>query len=65
MKFLDTKNKVGSQINLCYYFTELLLYLSCQNENDANQDNEIEKAFVKTKEYVWPQNKEYVGGATC
>ena len=21
--------------------------------------------FVKTKEYVWPQNKDYMGGATC
>ena len=22
-------------------------------------------AFVKTKEYVWRQNKDYVGGVTC
>ena len=24
-----------------------------------------EKAFVRTKEYVWRQNTDYMGGATC
>ena len=41
------------------------MYLSGQNESSANKNNESEKAFVKTKEYVWRQNKDYVGGATC
>ena len=43
----------------------LLLYLSGWNEKDRQLNNESEKAFVKTKEYVWSQNKDYVGGATC
>ena len=42
-----------------------LLYLSGWNEKGRQQNNESEKAFVKTKEYVWHQNKDYVGGATC
>ena len=41
------------------------MYLSGQNESGANSNNESEKAFVKTKEYDWCQNKDYVGGATC
>ena len=28
-------------------------------------EQETEKAFVRTKEYVCRQNKDYVGGATC
>ena len=43
----------------------LLFYLSGQNEKERQLNNESEKAFVKTKEYVWSQNKDYVGGATC
>ena len=43
----------------------IALYLSGQNESAANKNNESEKTFVKTKEYVWHQNKDYVGGATC
>ena len=42
----------------------LVLYLSGQNEKGRQQNNESEKAFVKTKEYVWPKNKDYVGGST-
>ena len=36
--------------------------------SEINANNKIqssEKAFVETKEYVWRQNKDYVGGATC
>ena len=43
----------------------LLFYLSGQNEKERQLNNESEKAFVKTKEYVWSKNKDYVGGATC
>ena len=39
-----------------------LLYLSGQNESDASKNNESEKAFLKTMEYYWHQNKDYVGG---
>ena len=39
-----------------------LLYLSSRNESGANNSNECEKAFVKTKKYVWHQNKDYGGG---
>ena len=41
------------------------MYLSGQNESDASKNNESEKAFVKTMEYFWLQNKDFVGGATC
>ena len=41
----------------------LLLYLSGQNKKRWQWNNESEKAFVKTKEYIWHQNKDYVGGA--
>ena len=34
-----------------------LLYLSGRNESGTNKNKESEKAFVKTKEYVWCQNK--------
>ena len=43
-----------------YYVTKQLLYLSGQNEWGANKNNESGKAYVKTKEYVWRQNKDYV-----
>ena len=33
------------------------MYLSAQNKKGCKQDNESEKAFGKTKEYVWRQNK--------
>ena len=39
--------------------TILLLYLSGQNVSGANKYNESEKAFVKTKECVWCQKKDY------
>ena len=39
-----------------------VLLLSGRNESGANKNNESGKAFVKTKEYVWCQNKDYVGG---
>ena len=35
-----------------------ILYLSCQYESGANRNNESKKAFVKTMEYVWSQNKD-------
>ena len=35
------------------------------NEKGWQQNKESEKAFVKTKECVWRQNKDYEGGATC
>ena len=35
----------------------MLLYLSGLNESGANKNDENEKAFVKTKEYVWRQKK--------
>ena len=38
----------------------ILLYLSDQNEKEHQQNNESEKAFVKTKEYVRRQNEDYV-----
>ena len=31
----------------------ILLHLSGRNESGANKNNESEKAFVKTKEYVF------------
>ena len=31
----------------------------------CQQNNESEKAFVRTKEYVWQKNEDYMGGATC
>ena len=43
----------------------ILLYLSGLYERGTNKNNESEKAFAKTKEYVWRQNKDYVGGAAC
>ena len=36
-----------------------------QHNKRAQIENESEKAFLRTKEYVWHQNKDYVGGATC
>ena len=53
-----------------YEFGEFLnyycfLFLSGRNESDANKKIEREKAFAKTKEYVWRQNKVYVGEAIC
>ena len=36
-----------------------------QNEKGRQQNNEGEKVFEKTKEFVWRQNKDYVGEATC
>ena len=39
-----------------------ILYLSGRNEMGAN---ESEKAFEKTKKYVWRQNKGYLEGTTC
>ena len=41
------------------------IVLSGLNESGANNNNESEKVFVKRKEYVWHQHKDYVGGATC
>ena len=35
-----------------------------RNKSGANKTNESEKAFEKTKEYVWRKNKDYVGGAS-
>ena len=43
----------------------ILLYWSGRNEKGRRQKNEREEAFEKTKEYDWPQKKDYVGGATC
>ena len=42
-----------------------VVYLSGWNENGANKNDESEKAFAITTEYVWTQNKDYLGGATC
>ena len=40
------------------------LYLSGRNEKGRHQNRESEKAFVKTKEYVWRQNNnQQLGGA--
>ena len=47
------------------YLFMLVLYFSGRNESGTNKNNESEKAFEKTKEYVWRQNGDYVGGATC
>ena len=44
---------------------ELLLFLSGRNESDADKNIEREKAFAKTKEYVWHQNKSNVREAKC
>ena len=38
----------------------ILLYLSRQNEKGHQQNNESEKAFVKTEEYDRRQNEDYV-----
>ena len=45
--------------------TLIVLYVSSRNESGANKNNESEKAVVKTKEYVWHQNKDYMGKTTC
>ena len=41
---------------IIYTLNITVLYLSGKNEMGANKT----KAFVKTKEYVWHQNKDYV-----
>ena len=43
----------------------ILLYLSGWNEKGHQLKNEREEAFEKSKEYDRPQEKDYVGGATC
>ena len=62
----------GRKKNIPSYLThrilescQILLHLSGLNESGANKNNEREEAFCETKEYVWCQNKNYVGGATC
>ena len=42
-------------------FSLIPLHLLCL----SGQNNESEKTFMRTKEYVCHQNKDYVGGATC
>ena len=37
-----------------------VLYLSGRNGSSANKNNESEKAFVRTKENVWCQNKDNI-----
>ena len=39
--------------------------MSGWNESSANKNNKSEEAFCETKGYVWAQNIDYVGGATC
>ena len=54
--------------SIFFIFTSVimkLLYLSGQKEKGHQLNNESGKDFAKTKEYVWRQNKYYVGGATC
>ena len=38
-----------------------LLYLSDGNKKVASRTMKVKRAFVKTKENVWRQNKDYVG----
>ena len=47
------------KLNTCTYCVCLVTIKRVPIEHSS------EKAFVKTKEYVWRQNKDYVGGATC
>ena len=44
------------KVSICLKYIVIVLYLSGRNESGANKNNESEKAFVKTKEYVWRQN---------
>ena len=44
---------------------KFLLNLSGRNESGSNKNNESEKAFVKTKEYIWRQNRDDDGAGTC
>ena len=41
------------------------MYLFSWDESGANNSKESEEAFCETKEYLWRENKDYVGGATC
>ena len=62
----NTYNKIqfGQTHRLVHSKVLVVQYMSVQNKSGANKDNDNEKAFVETKEYVWHQNKNYVGGAT-
>ena len=42
----------------------LVFCLPGHNKKGANRTMKV-KWFVRTKEYVWHQNKNYVGGANC
>ena len=46
------------------FYLLLLVYLSGWNKKGGLLNDESKKAFVKTKEYVWRHNKDYVGGVT-
>ena len=39
--------------------------LSLDTIKGCQKNKDSEKTFVRTKEYVWRQNKDYVGRATC
>ena len=43
------------------------LFVSTQGKGAKEQPDKFQckNAFVQTKERVWCQNKDYVGGATC
>ena len=41
----------------------LVLCLSGHNKKGANKNKEVKRAFVRTKEYVWCPNEDYVEGA--
>ena len=46
-------------------YTCIMFKRASFNINPKCYNNESEKAFVRTKEFVQRQNIDYIGGATC
>ena len=63
MQGITNDNEVILQNFQTVYFILVVLYLSGRNKSGTNKNNESEGPFCETKEYVWSQNKDYVGGA--
>ena len=49
----------------CFFIFSPKQKIFCLSGHNIREPIESEKASVKTKEYVWRQKKEYVGGAAC
>ena len=64
-KFDWCTNRVLRVIKYLLVIYSLHLYLYCICLVGTNWAPTWQRPFVKTKEYVWHQNKVYVGGTTC